>query len=77
MPLYSIIKLLYSSHACGCKVISDGGFILCFPDDVGHLFVYLLAICLFSFVKGLFKYSLKMSGLPFNLLLSCGPGEEF
>jgi hypothetical protein len=44
-----IILFLYSNYAGGCSEVSHCGFALYFPviNDMQHLFMHLLAVCLF------------------------------
>lgn len=61
------------SHPSVCVVVFLGGFDLQFPGDIEHFLMYLLAICISSFVNYLFiSFSHFPIELFFFVLLSCG-----
>ena len=64
---------LDNSHPNRCDVIAHCGVHLLFPmiSDVEHLFIYLMAICMFSFKRCLFKSLAYFLNQFVFLLLSC------
>ena len=68
-PTLVISCLLYNNHTYRCEVISCG-FDLHFLmiSDVGHFFIYLLAICMCSLEKCLIRYSTHVQPDFLNLL---------
>ena len=55
-PTFAVLLLFDNSHPTKCEVISHLIFISLMISDTEHSFIYVLAVCISSLEKCLFKF---------------------